>query len=204
MVPLADALAPKGFAERTEAMRLALAASVSASLDDVEPRTAMGTLHLGLVSRVWSIALGCWALTRVMPDLSPQHTWVGTGVRSPIPWATDGPTFDTDPVAVLERTALPSVLAIGEAALRDGLPTKAVESNAGSSLVAAASVVMRALPDAGAALGPLVPALLGHEALRGSGELTPRGFRRSGCCLYYRVPGGGLCGDCVLQQRNAH
>jgi hypothetical protein len=26
-------------------------------------------------------------------------------------------------------------------------------------------------------------------------------FRRRSCCLYYRVPGGGLCGDCCLARR---
>jgi ferric iron reductase protein FhuF len=26
-------------------------------------------------------------------------------------------------------------------------------------------------------------------------------FRRRSCCLYYRVPGGGVCGDCVLHDR---
>ena len=26
-------------------------------------------------------------------------------------------------------------------------------------------------------------------------------FRRRSCCLYYRVPGGGVCGDCVLRDR---
>jgi ferric iron reductase protein FhuF len=26
------------------------------------------------------------------------------------------------------------------------------------------------------------------------------GSRRTTCCLYYRVPGGGLCGDCVLDR----
>ena len=26
-------------------------------------------------------------------------------------------------------------------------------------------------------------------------------FRRRSCCLYYRVPGGGICGDCVLVDR---
>ncbi len=25
-------------------------------------------------------------------------------------------------------------------------------------------------------------------------------FRRRSCCLYYRVPGGGICGDCVLRR----
>ena len=28
-------------------------------------------------------------------------------------------------------------------------------------------------------------------------------FTRRTCCLYYRLPGGGLCGDCVLHQRRA-
>jgi ferric iron reductase protein FhuF len=26
-------------------------------------------------------------------------------------------------------------------------------------------------------------------------------FRRRSCCLYYRVPGGAVCGDCVLHER---
>ncbi|MEC4021033.1 (2Fe-2S)-binding protein, partial [Streptomyces sp. H27-D2] len=30
---------------------------------------------------------------------------------------------------------------------------------------------------------------------RAAGE---RDFVRRSCCLYYRVPGGGMCGDCVL------
>jgi ferric iron reductase protein FhuF len=25
-------------------------------------------------------------------------------------------------------------------------------------------------------------------------------FRRQSCCLYYRLPGGGLCGDCCFQR----
>jgi len=24
---------------------------------------------------------------------------------------------------------------------------------------------------------------------------------RASCCLFYRIPGGGLCGDCVLAHR---
>jgi hypothetical protein len=44
--------------------------------------------------------------------------------------------------------------------------------------------------------------------LAGTGELRPPrppdrdwSFRRRSCCLYYRVPGGELCGDCVLSHR---
>ena len=45
-------------------------------------------------------------------------------------------------------------------------------------------------------------ALLAHGPLRGSGELRLTGaqlsFRRRSCCLYYRLEGGGTCGDCPL------
>jgi ferric iron reductase protein FhuF len=45
-------------------------------------------------------------------------------------------------------------------------------------------------------------ALLGHGPLRGSGYLTiDKGqlrFVRRSCCLYYRIGGGGMCGDCAL------
>jgi ferric iron reductase protein FhuF len=45
--------------------------------------------------------------------------------------------------------------------------------------------------------------ILQHGPLRGSGPLTttPDGrlqLRRRSCCLYYRLPGGGTCGDCPL------
>ncbi|MGW5694872.1 (2Fe-2S)-binding protein, partial [Streptomyces asiaticus] len=41
-----------------------------------------------------------------------------------------------------------------------------------------------------------------HPPLRDAGTLgtAPLGYRRRTCCLYYRVPGGGLCGDCVLRE----
>ncbi|WP_350325223.1 (2Fe-2S)-binding protein [Streptomyces katrae] len=43
-------------------------------------------------------------------------------------------------------------------------------------------------------------------ALAGTGSFVHEpglgvAFVRRSCCLYYRVPGGGLCGDCVLRTR---
>jgi ferric iron reductase protein FhuF len=44
--------------------------------------------------------------------------------------------------------------------------------------------------------------LLDHGPLRGSGILSVHNgqlrFARRSCCLYYRLDGGGLCGDCAL------
>ncbi|MEU6084646.1 (2Fe-2S)-binding protein [Streptomyces sp. NPDC047108] len=31
--------------------------------------------------------------------------------------------------------------------------------------------------------------------------LAPFTYRRRSCCLYYKVDGRGLCGDCVLHDR---
>jgi ferric iron reductase protein FhuF len=44
--------------------------------------------------------------------------------------------------------------------------------------------------------------LLARESLRGHGRYErPDRFVRASCCLFYRIPGGGLCGDCVLAHR---
>jgi ferric iron reductase protein FhuF len=48
--------------------------------------------------------------------------------------------------------------------------------------------------------------LLGYGPLRGTGELTIHEgqlrFVRRSCCLYYRLDGGGMCGDCCLHASN--
>ncbi|WP_297795301.1 (2Fe-2S)-binding protein, partial [Mycobacterium sp.] len=43
--------------------------------------------------------------------------------------------------------------------------------------------------------------LLDTGVLAGSGVITgPQlGLRRRSCCLFYRLPGGSLCDDCVLR-----
>jgi ferric iron reductase protein FhuF len=63
------------------------------------------------------------------------------------------------------------------------------------SLALAGAVPLQTCHDAGRAL-------LGYGPLRGSGSLTvllgQLRFMRRSCCLYYRLPGGGMCGDCPL------
>jgi siderophore-iron reductase FhuF len=50
--------------------------------------------------------------------------------------------------------------------------------------------------------------LLRQGPLRNSGQLTlddvQLQFTRRSCCLYYRIPGGGTCGDCPLPPAYAH
>ena len=80
-----------------------------------------------------------------------------------------------------------------------------LRGNIASALAGAAGMLARTFPDRAETAGQLTARILALPPLRGTGELVqpdtsqPRRFlvRRS-CCLYYRVPGGGTCGDCVL------
>jgi hypothetical protein len=80
-----------------------------------------------------------------------------------------------------------------------------LRGNIASALAGAAGMLAGSFPDRAETAGQLTARILALGPLRGTGELVqpdasqPRRFlvRRS-CCLYYRVPGGGICGDCVL------
>jgi ferric iron reductase protein FhuF len=71
-----------------------------------------------------------------------------------------------------------------------GLSPRLLWGNVASALHAAPRVLE--LPQAGA----WAAELLAMPPLRG--EML--GDRRATCCLFYEVPGGGLCGDCVLSR----
>ncbi|MYT23087.1 Fe-S oxidoreductase, partial [Streptomyces sp. SID7760] len=88
---------------------------------------------------------------------------------------------------------------------RYGVSPKVLRGNAASGLVGALRVLLDRVPG-----GPAVS--LAAELLAEGGPLGDAGafvheeglgvaFVRRSCCLYYRVPGGGLCGDCVLRTR---
>jgi len=80
-----------------------------------------------------------------------------------------------------------------------------LRGNIASALAGAAGMLARSFPDRAETAGQLTARILALGPLRGTGEFVqpdasqPQRFlvRRS-CCLYYRVPGGGTCGDCVL------
>jgi ferric iron reductase protein FhuF len=68
--------------------------------------------------------------------------------------------------------------------------------NAASALAGTLRVVR---PDLREPVTGLVEELLTREPLAGTGGFVrPGAFLRRSCCLYYRVPPGGFCGDCPL------
>ncbi|WP_189900516.1 (2Fe-2S)-binding protein [Streptomyces cellulosae] len=174
---------------------------VAAALRTQEPRVAASVAHQGLAARLWSVALGCAALHGAVPDLAP----------STLRWDPEGSAPDDlhlpevrplpGDAATLADVVLRGHLEPLSAALRarHRIAPALLRGNAASALAAAAREITRhARPDAAARATRLAGDLLDHPLLTGAGTLTGSAFRRRSCCLYYRVPGGGVCGDCCF------
>ncbi|MEV7234379.1 (2Fe-2S)-binding protein [Streptomyces sp. NPDC051020] len=181
--------------------------AVAAALRTRERRVAASVAHLGLAARLWSTALGPAAIEGRFPDLSP-----GT-----LHWDPQRPAPDDlwhEPVATLPGTAdrirevvqFGHLVPLAEAIRQDGhLAPRLLWGNAGSALAGALRELIawartHHRPDVAQRARALVAELFDHPDLRTTGSPHTPAFRRRSCCLYYRCPGGGLCGDCVLDR----
>ncbi|MGW1933605.1 (2Fe-2S)-binding protein, partial [Streptomyces sp. NPDC001919] len=170
---------------------------------EARERPVRPVAHLGLAARLWSTALGPAALHGRFPALDPAELFWDGALTSPddLWWAgsdTRPATVEALRAAVQEAHLVPLQAALG----RDGrISPRLLWGNAGSALAGALRELTRwahahGRPDAAARAAGLVSGLLDHPDLAG----TVRGprLRRASCCLYYRCPAGGLCGDCVF------
>jgi len=179
-------------------------------------RVAASLLTQSLASRSVSILL-CAATAGVLPDLSPRtvlhaRPWAG----GPVPlWADPGRLTGValgSPGDPAVAAALAGVLARDHLApLVEGIRARASVSarvlwgNATSALAGAVRVLGGERPDRHDAALEIVRGVLEHEPFAGLGRFVADpghpsgiGFARTTCCLYYKVPGGGYCADCVL------
>jgi hypothetical protein len=205
-VTLAEAYAGPVSDGRRDALRLRID-TVAGRLRAPEPRVAASVAQLGLAARLWSVALGCAVLYGRLPDLgarllcwdplasAPDDLWLTE--RRPLPGEADA--------AALAGTVLHGHLEPLEAALkaRYGIAAGLLRGNSGSALAGAARELDRwARADGRTDLADraraLTDDLLAHPLLRSTGSRAGSVFRRHSCCLYYRVPGGGVCGDCCF------
>ncbi|MCB5180444.1 (2Fe-2S)-binding protein [Streptomyces sp. SMC 277] len=183
-------------------------AEVGRRLGTGDRRVAASTAHLGIASRMWSLALGCAALAARVPDLAPDRVWWRLPAAGSLQlWLPEPAAL---PGAELGTAVLDGNLAVldGEVRARFGVSPRILRGNAASALVGTLRVLLDRLPAPPCPPVPLVAELLGPGGrLAGTGGFVHEeglgvAFRRRSCCLYYRVPaGGGLCGDCVLHGR---
>ncbi|MGP4027859.1 (2Fe-2S)-binding protein [Actinomadura sp. 3N407] len=163
-----------------------------------ERRVAASILFQGLASRVWSPVVAA-AGRGVVPDLSGlRWRWapgepVALGLGEPRGWRVEDAAEAAGLIhpMVVEGQLRPLAEAmLTFVNLADGL----LWGNAASALAGGLNV-----GPPGGARAAIVRELLAREPLAGAGDFGRDGFVRHNCCLYYRVPGGGMCGDCGLR-----
>lgn len=174
--------------------------------DRVPERVAASILVQSLAARTVSAPLATAAMHGVTPVLTPESLWwrvdeTGWALRLPAPAGVrlDGAA----PLAgVFEDVLAPLVVGVRR---RVPVSRRVLHGNVAAALAGAKRVLGAARPRLAGAVAELTRDALRHPMLTGTGVLEPPAgpdvgwsFRRRSCCLYYRVPGGGTCADCVL------
>ncbi|MYS14005.1 (2Fe-2S)-binding protein [Streptomyces sp. SID4982] len=210
----ADLTAPpldQSYAGRvTDVQADALALRVAVVADRLgvrEPRVCASLAQQGLAARLWSAALGCAALYGRVPDLNPRLLrWDAAATAPDDLWLTEVRPLPGDADTVAGNVLHAHLQPLGEAlTLRYGVAPGLLWGNAASALTGAARQLAgwaraNGRTDVADRATALTDALFQHPLLRDTGARSGTAFRRRSCCLYYRVPGGGVCGDCCFSR----
>lgn len=179
-----------------------------------DARTAASITFQGLAARVLSAPLAAAMLCDTVPQLTPDVLHFAVTDDKPWPlWCAEPagvavPDVD-DAARALADLLLAAHLAPLVAAVRAQVPVapRLLWGNVASSVAAGKRLVTAHRPEVARRAAAIAARLLQTGPLRGTGVLLAPGppdrvwtFRRRSCCLYYRVPGGGLCGDCALDE----
>ncbi|CAM3712571.1 (2Fe-2S)-binding protein [Mycolicibacterium frederiksbergense] len=188
-----------------DATRTAIAASVRVPVHTVEARAAASSFQLGVAARLLSPMIAVALCRQAIPVLTPNNLFFSAQNHAPVFSVADieiRAARDTESAArgiseLLPELFEPLHLTLrGVAALSPLVSTGNVASAANGAVTVLAMTHPRVEP-AGRAL---VAALLAHAPLTGAGRLDRGNFTRHSCCLFYKVPGAGLCGDCVISR----
>lgn len=163
-------------------------------------RIGASLVHLAHATRLWSPVLACAIGHGVVPDLQDLQR-ADDGAQLRLPEAAGKPVTSPAP-DMLYRIVVSEHMRPLAAGLRIKLAPALLAGNIASALVGAARALLSARPGLRPAIVELTRSLLDTGELAGSGVITsPQlGFRRRSCCLFYRLPGSSLCGDCVLHR----
>ncbi|MFI6335863.1 (2Fe-2S)-binding protein [Streptomyces sp. NPDC050535] len=180
---------------------------VAESIQAPEARVAVSVAHQALAARLWSVSLGAAALYGQVPDLDPRLLhWDPDSAAPDDLWLSEVRPLPVEAIGEIVRAGHLKPLA---AALRSRhrVSTGLLWGNAGSALAGAVRQLdgwarANGRAEVGHRARALAAELLAHPDL--SATLDPVTFRRRTCCLYYRVPGGGLCGDCCFTRPPEH
>nr|WP_206036579.1 ATP-binding cassette domain-containing protein [Rhodococcus sp. BL-253-APC-6A1W] len=177
---------------------------IGARIGTTEYRVAASTLHLGYAARLWSLTLGGIVRTGILPDIECL-LWrdvdgrIDLHLPEAVGWACDdlNELVEVAQETVLGRHLEPMIAAIRAA---EPMSDRLLWGNAASALIGAARVLDG---EAGTVAVKLAETILLDQRLVDTVDREGTGFRRRSCCLFYRTPASGYCGDCVLTRPNA-
>lgn len=199
---LSDAATVRDYTHRT---RTAIASSMGVGTTDVPIKAAASSAHLSIAARLLSPAVGAAVCVDAVPLLSPDSIY----------WQRDSSHRPTLGVARLDWVAVSSPAQAAAAiidSLVDGvlrplnetmrsataLSPQVLWGNIASAANGAVTVLSMSRPQDEPRGRTLIAALLAAQPLSGAAEFVGDRFMRRNCCLYYQIPGGGYCGDCIF------
>ena len=206
--------------ERVEHVRASLAMRCGVPVDEIDARASASIHQLALAARLVAPSLAAAAMDGVVTEFRLADVWWQRVDGGPVPIAVVGgdaalpaATAGAVPAAVAADAPeagarlVEGVVAVVVAPVIEAFAAAASVSrvvlwgNVASALAGAAAMLRRS--DVQLTLDPVavVEAMLQLPGpLHRSGVFDPDGrfFARSSCCLFYRIPNGGKCGDCVL------
>jgi hypothetical protein len=190
---------------RIASAREALAARGGRPVGEVEARVAASAVHLGLIARLVSPALGA-AVLRGQVDMRPAGLWWQDVTGGPVPLSVPMPPGGGETAKEWDRALLDETVAPVTAAVARLVPVsgRVLWGNVASAVNAAAAQVARHRPDLAGDAWRAAGRLLGRPWLRDEPHPPGPAFRRSSCCLFYRLAPANpsaVCGDCVLGGR---
>lgn len=193
--PLTDLTDPAVVAGRVQVAKDTLAALTGLAPEDLPDRAIASITFLGLAARLVSPPLAAAVLSEERRRPRADQLWWRAVPGGPIPLAYSGLDGDDDLVE-------PVLRAFGD---RFAVSDQVMWGNVASAVAGATGMLATTRPDLAEAAGRECERILARTpALAAAGTLvrpdpaSPRRFLvRHNCCLYYRIPGGGLCVDCI-------
>jgi len=183
--------------------------AVGAALQCSE-RVAGSIAFQGIAAQVVAPLLAAVAVHGVLPaaDVGRALHWRPGGGGPWLWWPAGGPVVGCPDPAVL-GALVTTLLAPVVAAVRAqaAVAERVLWGNVASSVASARQLVAAARPDIAPHAAAVARHLLTTAPLATTATLRDPAppdvgwtFQRRSCCLYYRVPDGGMCGDCVLRR----
>jgi ferric iron reductase protein FhuF len=190
------------------ATRRDLAQRQHARPSSVEVRVAASIHFLDIAARLISPVLAAAVLADTVPALTPRNIWwrarrsgaLAIGISA----SRAEPPGEPDAAAQRLRASLiePVIEPLARAyRQRFGLAEALLWGNVASAMVGAAGQLTGRRPAITPRLDRVLAELLDAAPLAPAVLHPPPDFVRTSCCLFYRLPEGSLCGDCVLRVR---